>query len=184
MIIAVDGAAQEAVARLSEADKRSDPWSDWDILQCQEFYELEGRVAALETGAASGPIESEANPLRSNLEEALERIADLEGRAPGGYVGGNPRVHQQQRGRSSSAMDSKAIVALGPLTDDKNSFRQWDLKLTNAMSCVKRGYGDALDWLKEAIDRGEDPEDARPGASSEIGSARFGTVLIENLRQV
>ena len=34
MIIAVDGAAQEAVARLSEADKRSDPWSDWDILQC------------------------------------------------------------------------------------------------------------------------------------------------------
>ena len=32
MIIAVDGTAQEAVARLSEADKRSDPWSDWDIL--------------------------------------------------------------------------------------------------------------------------------------------------------
>ena len=32
------------------------------------------------------------------LEEALERIADLEGRAPGGYIGGIPRVHQQQRG--------------------------------------------------------------------------------------
>ena len=52
------------------------------------------------------------------------------------------------------------------------------------MNCVKRGYGDALDWLKEAIDRGEDPEDARPGESSEIGSARFGTALIEHLREV
>ena len=52
------------------------------------------------------------------------------------------------------------------------------------MNCIKRGYGDALDWLKEAIDRGEGPEDARPGTSSEIGSARFGTVLIEHLREV
>ena len=41
-----------------------------------------------------------------------------------------------------------------------------------------------MHWLKEAIDRGEDPEDARPGASSEIESARFGTVLIEHLRDV
>ena len=49
MTIAVDGTAQEVVARLSEADKRSDPWSDWDILQCQEFYELEGRVAGFRT---------------------------------------------------------------------------------------------------------------------------------------
>ena len=72
----------------------------------------------------------------------------------------------------------------GPLTDDKSAFTQWDLKLTNAFDCVERGYGEALKWLKEAIDRGEDPEDARPGASSEIGSARFGTVLIEHLREV
>ena len=49
-------------------------------------------------------------------------------------------------------MGSKLIIGLGPLTDDKSAFRQWDLKLTNAMNCVKRGYGDALDWLKEAID--------------------------------
>ena len=42
-------------------------------------------------------------------------------------------------------MDSKLIMGLGPLTDDKSAFRQWDLKLTNAFICVKRGYGDALD---------------------------------------
>ena len=81
-------------------------------------------------------------------------------------------------------MDSKLITGLSPLTDDKSAFRQWDLQLTNALNCVKRGYGDALKWLKEAIDRGEDPEDARPGASSEVGSARFGTILIEHLREV
>ena len=122
MIIAVDGTAKEAVARLSEADKRSDPWSDWDILQCPEFYELEGRVAALETGTASGPVDSDGNPLTTKLEEALERIADLEGGKPGGYIGGVPRVPHQRQGRGSSVMDSKAIVALAPLTDDKNAF--------------------------------------------------------------
>ena len=89
-----------------------------------------------------------------------------------------------KRDSSTSLMDSKLIMGLGPLTDDKSAFRHWDLKLTNALNCVKRGYGDALDWLKEAIDRGEDPEDARPGASWEAGSARSGTVLIENLRDV
>ena len=57
-------------------------------------------------------------------------------------------------------------------------------KRTNALNCDKRGCRDALDWLKEAIDRGEDLEDARPGESSEIGSARFGTALIEHLREV
>ena len=83
-----------------------------------------------------------------------------------------------RRDSATSSMDSKLIAGLSPLTDDKSAFRQWDLKLTNALNCVKRGYGDALRWLKEAIDRGEDPEDARPGASSEVGSARFGTILI------
>ena len=62
-------------------------------------------------------------------------------------------------------MDSELIIGLGPLTDDKSAFRQWDLKFTNAMNCDKSGYGDALDLLREAIDRGEDPEDAQPGAS-------------------
>merc|ERR1712138_239637 len=106
----------------------------------------------------------------------------LEGERPGGYIGGVPK--STKRDASTSLMDSKLIIGLGPLGDDKAAFRQWDLKLTNAMNCVKRGYGDALDWLKEAIDRGEDPEDARPGASSEIGSARFGTVLIGHLLDV
>ena len=87
MIVAVDGTAQEAVARLSEADQRSDPWSEWDLLQCQEFHELEGRVAALETGTASGPVQSEATPLTAKLEEALERIADSRVEPPEATLG-------------------------------------------------------------------------------------------------
>ena len=40
-------------------------------------------------------------------------------------------------------------------------------------------YEAKIDKLKERIDRGQDPEDARPGGSSDIGSANFGVVLIE-----
>ena len=83
MILVVDGTAQEAVAKLGqEADKRSDPWSDWDILQCPEFYDVEGRVAALEAGSSTAPTESAANPLNTKCDEALERIADLERSMP------------------------------------------------------------------------------------------------------
>ena len=38
--------------------------------------------------------------------------------------------------------------------------------------------------MKEWIDRGQDVEDVRPGAASDIGAAQFGTALIENLRGV
>ena len=80
-------------------------------------------------------------------------------------------------------MDSKAIVALGPLTDDKNSFRQWDLKLINILNKIQPGYGTALERLKQGIDRGEDMEDVRPGATSDSPIV-FGTALIERLRNM
>ena len=120
-------------------------------------------MAALETGTASGPVEGEASPLSNKLEEALERIADLEGGKPGGYIGGVPRTLQERQGRSSSVMDSEAIVALGPATDDKNAVWQWDLKLINVLNKIQPRYGVALERLKQGIDRGEDLEDARPG---------------------
>ena len=81
-------------------------------------------------------------------------------------------------------MDSKVVMSLGQLTDDKSAFRQWDLKLVNALNYVKPGYGKALDRLKECIDRGEDPEDARPGAASDWTAAHFGPVLVESLQKV
>ena len=55
------------------------------------------------------------NPLSTKLDEALERIADLEGRDPGGYIGGVPRSSQRQQGRpTTSVMDSEVIIGFGP----------------------------------------------------------------------
>ena len=48
-------------------------------------------------------------------------------------------------------MDSKVAVSLGQLTDDKSAFRQWDLKLVNALKYVKPGYGNALGRLRSAL---------------------------------
>ena len=65
-------------------------------------------------------------------------------------------------------------MILCPLTDDKAAFRQWDLKLVNALNYVKPGCGKALDRLKECTDRGEDPEDVRRGAASDWTAAHLG----------
>ena len=76
-------------------------------------------------GTASGPS---TNPSRKVVDDILERIADLEQERPGGYVGG---VSESPRRESAtSLMESKLILGLGPLADDKAAFRQWDLKLT------------------------------------------------------
>ena len=80
-------------------------------------------------------------------------------------------------------MDSRAIAGLGPLTDDKSAFRQWDLKLINILNKIQPGYGTALERLKQGIDRGEDMEDVRPGATSDSPIV-FGTALIERLRNM
>ena len=37
--------------------------------------------------------------------------------------------------------------------------------------------------MKECIDRGEDPEDARPGACSDWSDAHFGPILVESLQR-
>ena len=56
-------------------------------------------------------------------------------------------------------------MSLGPLTDEKAAFRQWDLKLANARTMYNRAHGEVTNKLKERIDRGQDPEDIRPGLS-------------------
>ena len=93
-------------------------------------------------------------------------------------------VVREGRGMPPSVMESKHIVNFKDPTDGKSAFRQWDLKLVNAVNYMQPGYGKALDKLKEFIDRGVDPEDARPGAASEINTSHFGTVLIENPRDM
>ena len=104
MTLAVDGTTQEGVAKLRHHIERSDSgWSDWDILEDPVFCELRGRVEVLEEGTATGPVEDTTAPMEAQLDEALERIADLEGKVLGGYIGGVPRLPQQQRGRATTS---------------------------------------------------------------------------------
>ena len=47
--------------------------------------------------------------------------------------------------------ESKALKSLSPLTDDKAAFRQWDLKLGNALNMYYKAYGQAVRKTKEAL---------------------------------
>ena len=90
----------------------SDPWSDWDLLECPEFVGLKKRVDDLEGGADGAATGPSANPSRKQVDEILERIADLEGERPGGYTGGV--LKGPGRESATSVMDSKLIMGLAP----------------------------------------------------------------------
>ena len=65
----------------------SDPWSDWDLLECPDFLGFRKRVDDLECGAGGAATGPSAHPLNKEVADILERIADLEGDRPGGYIG-------------------------------------------------------------------------------------------------
>ena len=90
--------------------------------------------------------------MQRQLSEARERVADLEGQGPTRYTGGVPRQTKNDKGRwGASVMDSKVVLSLGQLTDDKSALRQWDLKQVNALNYVKPGNGKALGSLKLSL---------------------------------
>ena len=86
--------------------------------------------------------------------------------------------------KSKPISESKAIMSLGPLTDEKAAFRQWDLKLVNALNMYNRTYGEAIKKIKEKIDRGQGPEDIRPGFSRGRSESVSGPGLAEILNVV
>ena len=51
---------------------------------------------------------------------------------------------------------------LAELTDDKHKFRQWDVKLVNTLTQINRGYGWAMEKIKECLDKGGDPGEELP----------------------
>ena len=54
---------------------------------------------------------------------------------------------------------TRSILNLAELTDDKNKFRQWDIKLANALAHFEKAYGWAMECIKECIDGGGEEED-------------------------
>ena len=54
-------------------------------------------------------------------------------------------------------MESRAVTNLAELTDDKNKFRQWSVKLINTLTHLNRGYGWAMEIINECLDKAGDP---------------------------
>ena len=100
-----------------------------------------------------GP-ETSSEELYNNL---VERVADLEAEGPRGTLGAGSGP--QSKNNSKNVVEFKVVAKLGPLTDDKSAFRQWDIKIANAFTQVRKSYGKAIERIREIIDRGKDPED-------------------------
>ena len=75
-------------------------------------------------------------------------------------------------------------MSLGLLADEKAACRQWDLELVNAHNMYNRTYGEAIRKIKENIDRGQDPEDIRPGLNRGRSESVSGPRLAETLNVV
>lgn len=102
-------------------------------------------------------LQADNRDLRDKNESLSERVAGLEAgsqeRAPGRGVGAlrNKTV--------KSVVVSKAVGSLAELTDDKNRFRQWDVKLINTLAHLNRGQGWAMEVINECLDKGGDPRE-------------------------
>ena len=86
---ALEASAQEAMEHIRQAKPESPENSswDWDLLHQEEFRDLKQRVEELEDGSPTAPFSKD-------LESLAERIADLEGERPDGYVcGGGGASH-------------------------------------------------------------------------------------------
>ena len=82
----------------------------------------------------------------------MERVGDLEAEGPRGASGRG--VGLPSKTQTKKVVESKVVLNLAELTDDKHKFRQWDIKLANALAHVERSYGWAMECIKERIDGG------------------------------
>ena len=123
--------------------KENSDWSDWSLLDMEEFQDLKQRVEALEAGIPSEPVDGVAHPSGEHAAQLyadlIERVSDLEAQGPRRARGAG--VGLPERDGAKSIVDSKVVASLSPLTDDKSAFRQWDAKMVNAVSHLKPGYG-------------------------------------------
>ena len=78
-ILAVNSTAQELSEKTTQEleghREGSDPWSDWDLLECPDFIELRKRVDDMACGTAPGP-QAHSPPTHKQVADVLERIAE------------------------------------------------------------------------------------------------------------
>ena len=171
-LASIANSAHEAVEKLAEnVQQCPSDWSEWSLLDNEGVQDLKTRVETLEHGSPSAPcasptlagelVDAATKPLQESYHRLEERLADLEAEGPRGTAGAGVRPETKKPGKS--VVDSKLVANIGPLTDDKGSFRQWDENMVNVLTHLQKGYGPAIACIKDLVDRGRDPEDARRG---------------------
>ena len=101
-------------------------------------------------------LESEVSDLKETLQEVLACVREGSARAPSSSDGqneveqrmtiGEEQVHKDKADKSAGegekdrkpALEHKAVRNRSPLTDDKNKFREWSIKLINSMGQVDK----------------------------------------------
>ena len=78
--------------------------------------------------------------------------------------------------------ESKFVANIGPLTDDKDAFRQWDENMVNVLIHLMKGYGPAITCIKDLVDRGRGPEDTHRGMNKSQMSAVSSLTLADMVR--
>lgn len=169
----VAASAQRAMEELNQAQSAASPdGSKWPLADCEDFQEIRNRVEGLEVGAPRGP--AIGTETQEELHQALEERVS--------YIESFLRVENTghtHRPVVTSILDSMFIAGLSPLTDDKSAFRQWDAKIVNALTHARPGYRKSIENMKEIIDKGQDPEESRGGASPERLAAVSGAYLAD-----
>ena len=64
----------------------------------------------------------------------------------------------EDKNGKKSIVESKLVANIGPLTDDKDSYRQWDEKMVNVLTHLNKAYGPAIACIKDLVDRGRGPD--------------------------
>ena len=93
--------------------------------------------------------------MHDRYNRLIARVADLEADGLRGALGRG--VGLPSSGTNSSVVESKAVLNLAELTDDKSKLRQRNVELMNALTHLDRGYGCAMERINECLDKGSDP---------------------------
>ena len=190
-LASIAASAHEAVEKLAEnVQQCPSHWSDWTLLDHEEFQGLKARVEALETGSpsasCSGPtlagelVDAATKPLQESYQRLEERMAELEAEGPRDTTSAGARTHSKKG--EKPVVDSKLVANIGPLTDDKDSFRQWGEKMVNVLTHLQKGYGPAIACIKDLVDRGRGPEDTHRGMNKHQMSAVSSLTLADMVR--
>ena len=145
--------------------KSQSDWSDWSLLDSEEFQDLKARVETLEAGSSSAPgsgptlagelVDAATKPLQESYRRLEARMDELEAEAAPSPSAVAASVAKKTE---KSIVESKLVANIGLLTDDKDAFRQWDENMVNVLTHLNKGYGPAIACIKDLVDRGRGPD--------------------------